>query len=183
MRRGALLGAGRDLLLSDGPRAVTMAAVAKRAGLSRPAVYEYFSSSEALVGELLLEEMRAWSEEVCDAVARARTPRDKVRTYVRTTLDLVAAGRHRLGRASQGVDLPEEVRDHLVHLHHTLASPLTQALAAMGVDDPQRASQLLQGVVEAATRRVEAGAPVRAEARAAERFVLAGLAVETSASV
>lgn len=183
MRRGALLGAARDLLLTDGPRGVTMAAVAQRAGLSRPAVYEYFPSSEALVGELLLEEMRTWSEEVCDAVARARTPRDKVRTYVRTTLELVAAGRHQLARASAGVDLPADVRARLGHLHHTLAGPLTQALTAMDVDDPVRSSQFLQGVVEAATRRVEAGASARTESRAAERFALAGFAVETSARV
>ena len=39
-----LVAAGQELLVTEGPDAVTMTAVAARAGLSRTAVYEYFLS-------------------------------------------------------------------------------------------------------------------------------------------
>lgn len=175
MRRTALLTAGKDLALEGGPRAVTMAAVAERAGLSRPAVYEYFESSDALLGELLLDEMRRWSEELNDAVTRARSPRDKVRAYVRTSLRMVADGRHSLSRVAPAVSLPPAIAARIGELHHSMAAPLAQALAGLGVPEPEEASQLLQGTLQGATRRIENGGRLRVETRAAETFVMAGI--------
>lgn len=175
MRRNALLTAGRDLALEGGPRAVTMAAVAERAGLSRPAVYEYFESSDALLGELLLDEMRRWSEDLVDAVTRARSPRDKVRAYIRTSLRMVADGRHSLSRVAPAVSLPPAIAARIGELHRSMAAPLAQALSGLGAPDPDEAAQLLQGTLQGATRRIEAGGRLRSETQAVETFVLAGI--------
>lgn len=50
--RAALLGAARSLLEQDGFDALTMAAVAERAGVTRRAVYLHFASRAELVAEL-----------------------------------------------------------------------------------------------------------------------------------
>lgn len=175
MRRTSLLDAGRDLVLSGGPKAVTMAAVASRAGLSRPAVYEYFPSSEALLGELLLLEMTRWSTDITAVVAAAGTPTEQVTTYVTASLGMVASGRHRLSSAISANDVDPEAARNLMALHNSLGAPLVDALAASAVAQPDRAAMLLQGVVQAAGRRIDSGADAESETAAALAFVLAGL--------
>lgn len=64
----AILRATGELLQED-PSAVTIAAVAERAGLSVPTVYRYYASAEALLGRYMLEvleELRDFSHD-CDA--------------------------------------------------------------------------------------------------------------------
>jgi AcrR family transcriptional regulator len=175
MRRTSLLDAGRDLVLSGGPRAVTMAAVAGRAGLSRPAVYEYFPSSEALLGELLLQEMTRWSTDITAIVSAAGSPADQVTAYVRSSLGMVASGRHRLSSVISPNDIDAEAARNLMALHHSLAAPLVGALAESGVAQPDRAAMLLQGVVQAAGRRIDSGADPETETATALAFVLAGV--------
>jgi Transcriptional regulator len=95
-RRAALLAAGHELVLSGGPTAVTMTAVAARAGLSRPAVYEYFSSTQDLLSAVLSERMEVWTQEVDRALAQETSPEEKVLTYVRVSLELISDGSHGL---------------------------------------------------------------------------------------
>lgn len=53
--RERILDAARDLLRERGPRAVTVAAVAKQVGVTSPALYKHFSSRRAIVDLLRAE--------------------------------------------------------------------------------------------------------------------------------
>ena len=64
MRRASLLAAARDLLREGGSGALTMGALAQATGLSRPAVYEYFPSTDAVIAHLVVEELRRWHEQI-----------------------------------------------------------------------------------------------------------------------
>ena len=174
-RRTALLAAARDVALEQGGRAVTMAAVASRTGLSRPAVYEYFSSSDALLATLVVEEMTRWTTDVGAALAAAGTAEERVRTFVRSSLQYVADGHHRLATAIAEVPMPRECLEQLGAMRRTLAEPLAAALRELGAADAERAADFVQGVVTAATRRLEAGAPASSEIPAAEAFALGGI--------
>ena len=48
-RLRALLDAGREIVATEGAEALTLASLARRVGLSRPSLYEYFRSREELV--------------------------------------------------------------------------------------------------------------------------------------
>jgi len=50
-RRNQLIEAAASIALESGGAAVTVAAVAQKAGLSRTSVYEYFGSSADLVAD------------------------------------------------------------------------------------------------------------------------------------
>lgn len=174
-RRADLLAAGHELVLSGGPRAVTMTAVAARAGLSRTAVYEYFASTEDLLAAVLGERMTAWTAEVESALAAADSPQQKVATYVRVSLELIKDGSHGLLVLLSAETLPTHVRRQLSELHATLAAPLSSAVRELGVPDVDVATRYVQGVVEAAARRVEPGQDIYAETTAATVFVIGGL--------
>ena len=174
-RHATLLAAGHDLVRTGGPRALTMAAVATRAGLSRPAVYEYFKSTADLLAAVLLDEMRKWSGDVVDHLAAESTPETKISRYIEVSLGLIADGRHEIIAVMSETSLPQPVRQQINALHATLAAPLTQAVAALGISDTDQAVRLIQGVVEAAARRLVPGSNPESEVRASSAFVLAGL--------
>jgi AcrR family transcriptional regulator len=174
-RRASLLAAGHELVLSGGPRAVTMTAVAARAGLSRTAVYEYFASTEDLLAAVLGERMTAWTADVESALEVAQNPQDKIATYVRVSLELIKDGSHGLLVLLSAETLPTHVRRQLSELHATLAAPLSSAVRDLGVPDVDLATRYVQGVVEAAARRIEPGQDIYAETTAATTFVIAGL--------
>lgn len=169
------MAAGNELVLAGGPRAVTMTAVAARAGLSRTAVYEYFASTEDLLAAVLGERMTAWTTDVEGALTAARTPEEKVTTYVRVSLELIKDGSHGLLVLLSAETLPTHVRRQLSELHATLAAPLNSAVAELGVPDVDLATRYVQGVVEAAARRVAPGQDIDEETAAATSFVMAGL--------
>lgn len=174
-RRAALLAAGNELVLSGGPRAVTMTAVAALAGLSRTAVYEYFASTEDLLAAVLGERMTVWTADVESALAHARSPQEKIATFVRVSLELIKDGSHGLLVLLSAETLPTHVRRQLSELHATLAAPLSSAVRDLGVPDVDLATRYVQGVVEAAARRIEPGQDIYAETIAATTFAIAGL--------
>ena len=51
--RQEVLEAAKELLLAKGPDAVTLGAVGDRLGMTKPAIYHYFSSKEALTRSLV----------------------------------------------------------------------------------------------------------------------------------
>lgn len=174
-RKSSLLEAGHDLLSTGGPRAVTMAAVASRAGLSRPAVYEYFASTEDLLGAVLMERMVLWTHDVTDALAHAEGPEDKVRTYVEVSLRLIAEGSHEMIAVLSAETLPASVRAQLGALHAALAAPLADAVRELGGGEADLITRFVQGVVEAAARRVPPGGDPEHEIEIATRFIVAGI--------
>lgn len=158
MQRGALLDAARSLLSEGGTEALTFPALAERTGLARSSVYEYFRSRAAVVEELCAVDFPVWAAEVEDAMARASTPEDKVEAYVRRQLELVGDRQHRAVVAISASELDAGAREKIRAAHGGLIAMIVEALGELGQREPRLAAMLLQGVVDAAVRRIELGA-------------------------
>ncbi|MCX5393470.1 TetR/AcrR family transcriptional regulator [Streptomyces sp. NBC_00094] len=158
MQRGALLDAARSLLSEGGTEALTFPALAERTGLARSSVYEYFRSRAAVVEELCAVDFPVWAAEVENAMAGADTPEGKVEAYVRAQLTLVGDRRHRAVVAISASELDDGAREKIRAAHGGLVAMIVEALAALGQSEPRLGAMLLQGVVDAAVRRIELGA-------------------------
>ncbi|QGV82544.1 TetR/AcrR family transcriptional regulator [Streptomyces ficellus] len=158
MQRGALLDAARSLLSEGGTEALTFPALAERTGLARSSVYEYFRSRAAVVEELCAVDFPLWAAEVEAAMQRVDSPEDKVEAYVRAQLDLVGDRRHRAVVAISASELDDGAREKIRAAHGGLVAMIVEALAELGQEQPRLAAMLLQGVVDAAVRRIELGA-------------------------
>jgi AcrR family transcriptional regulator len=158
-QRGALLAAARELLLRNGADAVTPAALGQAVGLARNSVYKYFGSSRDILGELVEASFRDWAAEIHDAMAAQDDPRAQVGAYIVTTLDLAAAGQHRIAAAVAAADLPEPCRARIGELHRKLTEPLLAALRSRGDVHPEFTAALLQGTLDGAIKLVDSGAP------------------------
>ena len=158
MQRDALLDAARSLLSEGGTEALTFPALAERTGLARSSVYEYFKSRAAVVEELCAVDFPVWAAEVEAGRARAATPEGKVEAYVREQLALVGDRRHRAVVAISASELDAGAREKIRAAHGGLVAMIVEALEQMGHAQPRLAAMLLQGVVDAAVRRIELGA-------------------------
>ncbi|TQK51553.1 TetR family transcriptional regulator [Streptomyces sp. SLBN-118] len=158
MQRGALLDAARSLLSEGGTEALTFPALAERTGLARSSVYEYFRSRAAVVEELCAVDFPVWAAEVETAMQQADSAEGKVEAYVRRQLDLVGDRRHRAVVAISASELDAGAREKIRAAHGGLIAMIVEALGELGQEQPRLAAMLLQGVVDAAVRRIEIGA-------------------------
>ena len=85
--RAEILDTARDVLLDLGLAAFTLSAVAEELGLTKPALYYYFESKEALLFELLLREWAESATEVQAAVDTTESGADAVEQLMRTVFD------------------------------------------------------------------------------------------------
>jgi AcrR family transcriptional regulator len=175
LRRSQLIEAAAELALEVGGSAVTMSAVAQRAGISRTAAYEYFGSSTDLLAELVIDELALWAKTLDAIVANESDPEAKVRAWIRGALGYVADGRHLLVKALSAVSLPQDRSHEITLAHRRLVDPLVDALRLMGVVDPAATAFLVNATVESATRRIERGLSAETEIASAESFALAGV--------
>jgi len=67
-RRAAILEAADQLRAEDGADAVSLTAIARRAGLAKSNVYRYFESREQIFLTLLVDDVRGWAGEVAGAL-------------------------------------------------------------------------------------------------------------------
>ncbi|MEU6545301.1 helix-turn-helix domain-containing protein [Streptomyces sp. NPDC046859] len=158
MQRAALLDAARSLLSEGGTEALTFPALAERTGLARSSVYEYFRSRAAVVEELCAVDFPVWAAEVEAAMEGETTSEGKVEAYVRRQLALVGDRRHRAVVAISASELDAGAREKIRAAHGGLIAMIVEALREMGHAEPRLAAMLLQGVVDAAVRRIELGA-------------------------
>ncbi|WP_067823071.1 TetR/AcrR family transcriptional regulator [Actinomadura kijaniata] len=159
-----LLDAARALVAEEGIEALSLAALARRVGLSRPSLYEYFRSKDDLVAAIVEEELPRWAAHVERALAGPPDLVAKVDAYIRAQLEVMTDGRH--AAAVQLVEhaLAEPARERIRDGHAQLLRPLVAALADSGIPEPELRAELIQGIVEAAAdaaqRRADRAAAV-----------------------
>jgi AcrR family transcriptional regulator len=174
-RRQQLISAATQIALEEGGAAITVAAVAERAGLSRTSVYEYFGSSAELVADLVIEELSQFSSTLHDAIAGTQVPTEAITGWIDAALRYIADGRHLLAKALSATSMPKDRAQEIGEAHRALLAPLRKALVDLGVVDVVQALVLIQSVTDAATKRIECGNEAELEITNTSNFCLAGV--------
>lgn len=170
MRRRAVVDNAVTLLVTEGPAALTPAAVAKLTGLARTSVYQYFPTSGELLGAAIEQLFVASQRELNQALAETGEDLDdRIAAYVRATLETARRG-HSPTRLV-GVELPEVYRRRLRELHEEVARPLRQIVEASGAGDVDLTTALANGVIAGAVALVEHGADLERTTRHTLRFL------------
>lgn len=174
-RRNQLIEAAAAIALESGGEAITVAAVAQRAGLSRTSVYEYFASSSDLVADLVIDELNQCAVFLQDAIAGMEDSYAAIAMWISTSLEYVADGRHLLAKALNAADFPRERGAAIGAAHRNLLSPLSKNLQTIGITDISQALTLLQSATDAATKRIENGNDAEREISSTTAFCIAGI--------
>jgi AcrR family transcriptional regulator len=174
-QRATIVEAALDLLLDGGYPALSFGTVAQRAELARPSVYSYFKSKDDMVVAACEELMPRFMDRINRSMARARTPRSRLAAFVRAQLEGVGAGEHRLALVLERAPLSADARARITVLHQRFAPGITDVLRDLGSPHPELAAELVQGVVTAGMRRIDAGETPSRVIRLATDLVLRGL--------
>jgi len=176
-RRNQLIEAAASIALESGGAAVTVAAVAQRAGLSRTSVYEYFGSGSELVADLVIDELGTFAATLNEAVSDCSDPRCVVTCWIKGALEYIADGRHLLAKALNATSMPQSRAQQIGMAHRVLMAPLVKAVEELGVKDTQRALAFIQAITDASTKRIESGHDAEGEIAYATSFCINGLIV------
>lgn len=175
MRQKQIIDAAMSLALESGAPAITVAAVAKRAGISRTLVYEYFSSSADLIADLVLEELEYYKGRLTTAVTGVNDPYEYIKHWIEEALQYVSDGRHLLVKSLNSVSAPEFRRDEIAQGHRNLMATIAPQLYEIGVTDISLALPYLQSAIDVASKRIDSGHDAALEIHHAQKYVLAGL--------
>jgi AcrR family transcriptional regulator len=175
LRRQQLMAAAIELAVDEGAQAITVAAVAQKAGLSRSSIYEYFASSADLVADLVIEELDYYTLRLADAIKDATDPFEMISLWIAEGLRYVADGRHMLVKSLNTVTPPAYRKEEIAMGHRKLLAPLRTALHETGIKDVMAAAAFLQSVTDAASIRIESGNAAEPEIQSATTFAIAGL--------
>lgn len=153
----ALLDAAEQLLLEEGYDALSFRVLGERTGIARNSVYRYFTSTDDVVAALCERDMPRWLLEIESAMAAAPDRESRIEAYVRTQLQLVAGGHHRLAEVLQAAPLGPSARARIGALAYAPATVLEEELRGSGHPQPDVTAQLAQGLVGAAVRLLHNG--------------------------
>ena len=157
LRRQALVEAAAHLLGTEGPTAVTPAAVAALAVLARTSTYQYFPSTAALISAGAEERFAAIRAAVAGAVDPGAPAGERISGYVGALFDQAVTNLVGM-EGVMSLPLPQECRSRLRQLHSEVLAPVVSAMAQAGVIDPAGTVVMVNGAVQAAARRVTEGA-------------------------
>lgn len=178
-RRSQLIDAAAAIALESGGEAISVAAVAARAGLSRTSVYEYFASSADLAADLVIEELESFAQALEAATVDISDPAESVERWIEASLQYIADGRHLLAKALNAVDLPRNRAAAIGAAHRALLSPLTRKLEEMGIDQIDFALSMIQSTTDSASKRIESGDDAEQVIATTTTFCIAGLSALT----
>lgn len=175
-RQDAILEAAQKLISDNGVDSVTMKELAKKTGLSRPAIYQYFASREHILAELVINEIADLSNAVDEHVAKVQEPMEQIRVWIHYALAHLASAEHRAIREISIDSLPEESRGMVRAMHGHFMTALVNPVAELGLKDVTATCHLIYATVAAAAKRIDEGSEYVREAAALEQFTIAGLA-------
>ena len=154
-RRTELAAAARDLALADGLAAVTMRAVAGRAGVTPALVAHYHPAMDALVASAFTAVVGAELSEVRALLATADGPTARIGLLLRTLLDgtrddvtLIWVEAWALGRRNEA--LAAAVREQMDAWQELILGIVVEGVAAgeFTADDPAQAAWQLLGMID-----------------------------------
>lgn len=149
-----------DALLRETGQAPTLAQVAERAGLARPSIYQYFGSQKELLQALVRDVFPRWTEQIASAMRSAPTPADRLLAYASANIILVDEGSHAVASALAALAPGAEIDEQARLMHTRIQEPLVETLTELGIEDPEAVAQMINAMVHAGTRMLEAGQSV-----------------------
>lgn len=181
--RSRLVDAAERILRAGHSQQLTAGAVSAGAGIARNSIYRYVDSVDDLRSMVVERYLPDWLAAVDQALGRAETPAERVVAWVQANLEQAAETGHGwLMEAARALSPLPAVDAAVLQAHTGLRQALIEAWQEVLAGDVERsgiAAALTVGILEAAFRQLDNGAPAELVVQlgvAATRAVVAGLA-------
>lgn len=154
-RRNQLLEVALGLALETGSYEISMTELARRAGLSRTSVYDYFSSSSEVIAQVLLHELDRYQEVLQIAIDQHVEEEKKLRAWIEASLTYISSGDHLLARGINSISTNPKSASVFRAKHKALLEPLIEVFMTLGVKSIDRALVHTQSVLDTAVKNIE----------------------------
>ena len=147
-RRAQLLGVARRLFARDGYRGASMESIAEAAGVTKPVLYQHFSSKRALYSALLANDLGRLTEELETAFSQAEDNAERLRRGFGAYLDFV--DRHEDAFRllfTEALGLDADFQDQVAEFRRWVAGRVAAIIAAEAGLDVPRARALAAAIV------------------------------------
>ena len=155
IRREQLLSVALEMALESPSRDISMTELAKRAGLSRTSVYDYFASSSDVISHILIQELDNYVNLLSSAVASADSAQERIRAWIEASLRYVTNGDHLLAKGMGALSANQESVRIFRAKHQLLLAPLTAVFTELGIKEVHRALTYTQHVTDIAVKNIE----------------------------
>jgi AcrR family transcriptional regulator len=174
-QQARLMTAALEITEADGAEAVTLAAVAKRAGLARSSIYGYFASRDELIVAVCEDAVTKWCDTIVHSMTTAADPNRQLREYVEAQLGAASDTRHELAMLLLQSGVSAEGFQRIRDAHAPLRTALLNTLVGMRLAAPDRAAAFVQAALTAAYEQIRDGGTPAEVIDDTYRFVAAGL--------
>ena len=154
-RRSQLLEVALELALESDSHDISMTELARRAGLSRTSVYEYFSSSSDVVVQVLINELDRYKNVLQAAIDGEIDGERKLQAWIKASLTYISSGDHLLARGMNSIFSNPKNAAVFRDKHRALLNPLIGVFESLGVKDINRALIYTQTVLDTAAKNIE----------------------------
>jgi AcrR family transcriptional regulator len=149
-RRRQLLQVARKVFGRRGYHTVTMDAVAREAGITKPILYDHFPSKRELYLALLEEDLQSLGDRLSDALESSPGNRERIRASFQAYFDFVddhAEGFRLLMQEAVGGE--REFRDMVVEFRNRLLDQVTEVIVreSRGNLDRKEAADVALGLI------------------------------------
>jgi AcrR family transcriptional regulator len=147
-RRAQLLGVARRLFARDGYRGASMESIAEAAGVTKPVLYQHFSSKRALYSALLAGELARLTQELEAAFSQAGSNSERLRQGFGAYLALVDQHEDAFRLLfTEALGLDADFQDQVAEFRGWVAGRVAAIIAAEAGLDPPRARGLAAAIV------------------------------------
>ena len=147
-RRAQLLGVARRLFARDGYRGASMESIAEAAGVTKPVLYQHFSSKRALYSALLANDLGRLTQELEAAFSQAEDNEERLRRGFGAYLDFV--DRHEDAFRllfTEALGLDADFQRQVTEFRRWVAARVARIIAAEAGLTPSRARALAAAIV------------------------------------
>jgi AcrR family transcriptional regulator len=147
-RRAQLLGVARRLFARDGYRGASMESIAEAAGVTKPVLYQHFSSKRALYSALLANDLGRLTGELEAAFSQAESNEERLRQGFGAYLDFV--DRHEDAFRllfTEALGLDADFQRQVTEFRRWVAGRVAAIIAAEAGLDAPRARALAAAIV------------------------------------
>ena len=170
-----LIAAALEIALTTGSDSITVTEVARRAGFSRSVFYQYFTSADDLIADLLIDELNSMNEYLISAVSTIEDPIEYLSIWIQESLKYVADGRHLLAKSLNATPIPAFRKIEFEQAHMKLIHAMAKSINDLSISDVSGALTYIHKALEAATVRIESGGHPDLEISSAVTFITGGI--------
>ena len=147
-RRAQLLGVARRLFARDGYRGASMESIAEAAGVTKPVLYQHFSSKRALYDALLVSELGRLTDELETAFGQAEGNEQRLRRGFGAYVDFVDRNEDTFRLLfTEALGLDADFQQQVTEFRHWVAERVGLIIAAEAGLPTARARALAAAIV------------------------------------